>query len=360
MRYHFHLCSFVIRALAILIFTSTYCHGADSNKNAKILDMHCHVAGIGAGNSGCYISTELRSNFRYKIYLRAFGVSEEELKQKGDAIIFKHLSQGVAASKYVDGAVILALDGVYDKNGALDYEKTEVYIPNSFVKAGVKPFDNLYHGASINPYRPDALEILDKVAAEGAVLIKWLPSIQHIDPADKKIIPFYKRLRELKLPLLSHAGHEKSFTTAKNHFADPKRLELPLQLGVTVIAAHAATTGTSEGEDNMVRLLSLFSRYENLYTDISSLTQLNKLGYLAKLLKHEGIHKRLLYGTDMPLINTLLVSPWFFPRKLNLSEMFSLSQIDNPWDQDVLIKRKLGVPDEVFYKPYELLIEGKK
>lgn len=33
----------------------------------------------------------------------------------------------------------------------------------------------LRFGASINPYRRDALELLDKAVEAGAVLMKWLP-----------------------------------------------------------------------------------------------------------------------------------------------------------------------------------------
>ncbi len=54
-------------------------------------------------------------------------------------------------------------------------------------------------------------------------------------------------------------------------------LELPLSLGVTVIAAHIASTGKNNGKGKFERLLPLFQRFEYLYTDISSLTQINKL-----------------------------------------------------------------------------------
>ena len=48
---------------------------------AGIVDMHCHIAGIGAGGSGCFVSPRLRHNWRFKIYLHSFGVSQKELLQ---------------------------------------------------------------------------------------------------------------------------------------------------------------------------------------------------------------------------------------------------------------------------------------
>ncbi len=319
-----------------------------------VIDIHCHTAGIGVGSSGCYVSEKLKTNWRYGIYLKAFDVTQHEVEKHGDGLVLKRLSEKIAASHSVDGAVVLALDGVIDREGALSYAQTEVYIPNDFISTQTALYDNLYFGASVNPYRPGALDLLEEVAARGAVLIKWLPPIQMIDPADTSLVPYYQKLAELDIPLLSHAGHERSFTRARPEYGDPRRLTLPLEHGVTVVAAHAATTGKTEGEDNMERLLPMLKKYPNLYTDISSLTQLNKLGYLSRLLRHEEIHDRLLYGTDMPLIATGLVSPWYFPFDLGIKHMSQICRIENPWDRDVLLKKSLGVPDHVFTRAFDL------
>jgi len=320
-----------------------------------IIDMHVHVAGIGAGGSGCYVSPDLRKNWRYRTYLKAFGVSQEELSVRGDAVVFEKISAKIDASDHVAGAVILALDGVVASDGELDLSQTEIYIPNDFVLRETSGYANLYYGASVNPYRHDAIERLEKAAADGAVLIKWLPAIQQIDPADEALIPFYRKLVELDLPLLTHAGHELSFTRADAQLGDPDRLRLPLSLGVRVIAAHAASTGKTDGEDNMIRLIRMFPEYPNLYADISSLTQLNKLRYLPRLLAHKEVQERLIYGTDFPLINTALVSPWFYPARVPFAQALKISRNSNPWDRDVLLKRDLRVPVAVFARSAQLL-----
>ncbi len=315
-----------------------------------IIDLHCHVAGIGAGGSGCFVSERLRRNWRYGIYLRAFGLAQADLEREGDALAVRRVAEGVAASKAVAGAVILALDGVVNERGKLDRAATEVYLPTDYLAAEVSRYASLYLGASVNPYRRDALERLDRAEEQGAVLLKWLPSIQHIDPADARIVPFYRRLAELDLPLLVHTGDERSFSRARHDVADPARLRLPLEQGVRVIAAHVATTGKSEGQDNMERLLAMMPRYPNLFADVSSLTQLNKLVFLPRLLRRPEVFDRLLFGTDFPLINTALVSPWYFPGRLSWAQMRSISQIANPWDRNVALKRALGVPEEVFLR----------
>lgn len=324
------------------------------NEN-RIIDMHCHTAGLGYGNSGCFISKALRNSWKFKVYLRAFGVSEDELRRFGDIVILKRLSLLLADSKYVSDAVVLAMDGVVGSNGELDPQQTEIYIPNEFIAENVGRFGNIKFGASINPYRKDSLERLDKAKEDGAVLIKWLPPIQNIDPSDKRIIPFYNRLQELGLPLLSHTGDENSFTKTHNKLADPGKLRLPLDMGVTVIAAHAAAAGESRGEHNLDRLLSMFSVYKNLYADISALTQINRPGQMAALLSHTEAHGRLLYGSDMPLLNTGLVSPLYFSNRISIKKVVSIAIIRNPWDQDVMLKQELGIPDTAFSLPAEIL-----
>ena len=315
----------------------------------KFIDMHCHTAGIGAGGSGCFVSAAMERSFRFKHYLRAFGTSRAELERHGDAIIIDRISTQVAASQDVGQVVVLALDGRVNADGELDRAHTEVYVPNEFVAAEVAKHPNLLFGASINPYRRDALQRLDWAKAHGAVLVKWLPSVQGIDPADPALIPFYRKLAALQLPLLTHTGSEHSFTRADDVLCDPARLRLPLEQGVVVIAAHAATTGTYEHEASLQRLARLMRSYPSLYADISSLTQINKHGDLERVLCRPEFSGRLLYGTDFPLTAMrVLVSPNYYPIRLTWSERRRISAIENSWDRDVALKQALGVPTDVW------------
>ncbi len=323
--------------------------------NVPVVDLHCHVAGLGHGGSGCFISPALRDNWRFGFYLRAFGLSRAELEREGDALLPARLSARLARSRHVQQAVILALDGVVDAAGNLDTNRTEFFVPNEFVAAACRRHTNLLFGASINPHRTDALARLDRAASHGAVLVKWLPAIQEIDPADPRLEPFYRRLAALGLPLLTHTGAENSFTRSADDFADPARLELPLRLGVTVIAAHAAGGGRTADERNLDRLARLMTRHTNLFADISALTQFNRLGRLGEVLRRPEFHGRLVYGSDFPLINLPMVSPWYFPLNLRLAEMARLSRLPHPWDRDVELKQALGVPADVFARPHRLL-----
>ena len=327
----------------------------DPGTGKTIVDMHVHVAGLGYGDSGCFINETMRENIRFPFYLWAMDITEKELQQHGDRILFERLSRRIADSKTVDKAVILAMDGYVTEAGVLDRDNTQIYVPNAYVARETARFDNLIYGASINPNRGDAIERLRSARAEGAVLVKWIPSIMNIDAADPRHIPFYRAMAELDIPLLIHVGMEKSFANARDELADPLRLHLPLEQGVTVIAAHIATTGESEGQDNFERILPLFAQYQNLYTDISSLTQINKLGYLARALEVEGLKERMLYGTDWPLQFFPLISSWYHLNHIGIDDAWRVSRIANKWDQDVALKVAFGVPEDVFQRAATLL-----
>ena len=352
----------MIRYLSLILLLVVGCASADSKQDLlpftskEIVDFHVHVAGLGYGNSGCFINEAMRDNFRFRFYLKAMKTSLEELEKEGDQIVFKHISDAIDESKVVDKAVILALDGVVNEQGELDKAQTQIYVPNEYVYQQTQRYPHLLYAASINPYRKDAIARLETAKLQGAVLIKWLPSIMYIDPADPKLVPFYQKMVELNIPLLTHTGMEKSFANAKDELADPHRLALPLSLGVKVIAAHVATTGESEGEDNFARILPMFKQYPNLYGDISSLTQINKLGYVEKILAHPELKGRLIYGTDWPLQFFPLVSPWFHLDQLSMSQAWRISGMNNQWDRDVALKSAMGLDESVFHSGRSLFL----
>ncbi len=350
----------LLAILIALFLGRSWLHGSPTALPAlprdRVIDLHCHAAGIGAGASGCFVSEAMLQSYKFKWYLRAFGTSRAELERRGDGIVIDRLAERVAASREVGRAVVLALDGCVDEHGELDRGRTEIYVPNEFVATEVAKHSNLLFGASVNPYRRDALQRLEWAKAHGAVLVKWLPSVQQIDPADPALVPFYRKLVELRLPLLTHTGSEHSFTTSDDRLCDPARLRLALENGVTVIAAHAGTAGRFEGEPSLNRLARLMTQFPNLYADISSLTQINKHGHLATVFTRPEFRGRLLYGTDYPLVAMpVLVSPWYYLVRLSGARASAISALKNPWDRDVALKQALGVPPDVWTRAADVL-----
>jgi len=322
--------------------------------SAAYLDLHAHIAGIGAGDSGCFVHPDLLNSFKFDIYLHGFGVSREELRRHGDELVAQRMNRAIAESRYVDRAVVLALDGVI-RDDRVDEAATQVYVPNEFVSSIAEKYTHLEYGASVHPERSDWRERLIRARRDGAVLVKWLPAIMDIDPADRRYIPFYQTLVELDLPLVVHVGKERAFGDVNDDLGDPRKLALPLDQGVTVIAAHFATTGHYNGRASHEILLSMLDDHPTLYADISSLSQINKIGYLVEIMKMPLARERMVYGSDWPLQFFPLVSAFYHWPDINLSDAKSIDAIDNKWDRDVLLKQALGVPAEVFRRSAELL-----
>lgn len=321
--------------------------------------MHCHIACIDEKTHGCYISAKMKKSYKYKIYLKAMGarsVSPEQLTLEDDLDVLKKLNDKITKSHFVGKVVLLALDGVIDKAGLdIDRRYTQVHIPNSYILNATKMYKTFIYGASINPNRIDALDRLEQAKKDGAVLVKWIPSVMHINPNDPKFIPFYEKMRSLKLMLLSHTSTEKTFTSAIDSYSDPLKLELPLSLGVTVVAAHSAAKGKSQGGQNFSRFISLAEIYPNLFGDISALTQINRFHSLQMVLSKKVLKGRLIYGTDWPLHFFPLVSPNYFTHVIGIKGVYRVSKYANVWDRDVMLKKELGTPEEVFLNGDKLI-----
>lgn len=346
------LCVFLI---ARVVFFRGAMHLPVASPPTGILDMHCHTAGFGAGGSGAWVSEDLRSSWKFNLYLKIFGTDKKTVSEQGDQIVMDIIARSLRESVHVDAAVILALDEPYTVDGVLNRDAGEACVPNRFVGESVKAHSELHFGASVHPNRKDALAELEWSKANGAVFVKWLPNIQDINPADERYVDYYNKLVELDLPLLTHVGDEDSFSKTNNALGDPNLLKLALDCGVRVIAAHVASSGVSDGQDNVERLLEMMPEYPNLVADLSTLTQFNRKKHFPKVLKDSRLKGRLMYGTDYPLTNTPLVSPLQYFLRLNLTQLWQLTMTRNSWDRDVRLKAALGVPPEVFHFSREFL-----
>ena len=91
--------------------------------------MHCHTAGIGSGGSGALISNDLRNSWKFDVYLKTFGSSEDEVHDYGDHILVRKIVDSIRDSEYVDGAVLLALDAPRDDSGDIIEDMRELYVP---------------------------------------------------------------------------------------------------------------------------------------------------------------------------------------------------------------------------------------
>ena len=172
----------------------------------SLIDCHVHLAALPEGRNGCYISPHMLKSPLFRFLLWKHGLSPDHPSQANRKYVDDLLTE-LRASQHVRQAVILGLDGVYDRAGQLVKEQTHFLISNDYVldTARAHPNDFL-PGVSINPQRRDAVDEVHRCADAGAALVKVLPNAQQFNPAEVRYKPFYRALAERRLPFLSHVG----------------------------------------------------------------------------------------------------------------------------------------------------------
>jgi predicted TIM-barrel fold metal-dependent hydrolase len=183
-----------------------------------------------------------------------------------------------------------------------------------------------------------------------------------IDPSDPLCDPFYQKMKELDLILLSHGGEEKAVEAEEDQkLGNPLLLRRALDHGVKVIVAHCAGLGANEDLDSkdrkQVHNFDLFmrlmdeKRYEGLaFGEVSAMTQFNRVGKpLTTILQREDLHERIVNGSDYPLpaVNVLIrTKPLVNHGYITSAEAASLKEIYryNPLLFDFVLKRTIKIP----------------
>lgn len=337
----------------------------DDIDSSKLVDHHVHIAGLGVGGTNAFVNPKMLTwrhpfhRLKLKVYMSSAGVADEG---KADPQAVARLTRLVSSIKDHGKHRLLGFDKHYRRDGSVNLEKTEFYVPNEYVFELAEQHPELFvANISVHPYRPDAIAELEKWARRGARIVKWLPNAMGIDPSDPKCDPFYEKMKELDLILLSHGGEEKAVEAEEDQkLGNPLLLRRALDHGVKVIVAHCAGLGTNEDLDSKDRRVvdnfDLFlrlmdeKRYEGLvFGELSAMTQFNRSGKLQTMLAREDLHERIVNGSDYPLpaVNLLIrTRPLVKQGYINADEADSLKEIYdyNPLLFDFVLKRTLRLP----------------
>jgi predicted TIM-barrel fold metal-dependent hydrolase len=244
--------------------------------------------------------------------------------------------------------VALAFDAVYDREGNYDAANTHLYVTNDYVAQLAAKHSKVLFGASVHPYRKDAVAELERCVQRGAVLLKWLPIVQNFDPADDRCLPFYEALAHHRLPLLCHTGGEQSLPSLNKSYADPRLLIPALRQGVTVIAAHCGTRSRPGETDFTPVFLRMAHDYENLYGDTAALNLPTRSYAYRSILKDDVVRQRLLHGSDWPIVCVP-------PLQVGWRNAVRLWRVRNWMRRDVLTKRQLGFDDAYWHRAAQIL-----
>ncbi len=356
---------------------------------SKLRDYHVHIVGLNPEKTGTFVNEDwqcplhLKSYITFQVYKSASGIKDEEYADSQYLDRLKSLIQNVPKKgKYG----ILAFDYFHNEHGQPDLSLTTFRVPNEYLLdiANSDP-DIFFPVISIHPYREDATRDLEHYAKKGVKFVKWLPNSMGINPSSEKmkekLQAFYRIMKKHDMVLISHTGDEKATEAEETqHFGNPLLLKTPVDMGVKVIMSHFASLGECKAVE--ISLCSPGTPYidlaiemmkenheNNLFADISALTQYNRRHNLDKILSETSIHPRLVNGSDYPLpaVNIVIRTKSLvksghitaYEREL-LNEIYDF----NPLLFDFVLKRTLKhsktgqkFPDSIFMENKDLLTE---
>jgi len=317
----------------------------------KPIDMHVHVVGNGTGGTGCWLRVTGWHRPLAALMLRHVGLPAGAMTGDLDRLFIERLLDQVRTSSLA-AAVILAQDDVHDDQGRVLEGRGSFYVPNDYVLSLARKHPEFLPAVSIHPARPDALEELDRCLVAGAVMMKCLPNCQNINCNDRRFIKFWERMAEAKLPLLAHTGGEHTLPVVRPEFADPRTLTLPLECGVTVIAAHSGTKSGLFDPDYVEVFAEMTRRFPNLYGDTSAFNVPMRGRHLPDFLR-EPLVARMVHGSDYPVpVNGHFAWASGF---VSWSDFRRCQKIENVLERDYQLKLAMGFPAEHFSRINGLL-----
>jgi len=269
----------------------------------------------------------------------------------------------------VDCVVLLAFDEYHCDDGTAigPIERgrprgSSLYVSNSLAAAWCAAHpQKLLFGASVHPYRSGALKALEEVHKAGAVLVKWLPVAQNMDPADERTEAFVRRSGELAMPLLIHYGGEVTLRRQHAEQEDPApMLALLARLYKKgcmppTIVAHAATPAYPWQNGAYVRSLMDAMRGPlrdaPLYADISALYYRPR--WLKKFVREPDLadlRRRLVFGSDFPVVPTT-----FWVRRAVRHGRREIDAASSWVEKSLRIMQAMGFDESVFHRAGSVL-----
>lgn len=319
----------------------------------RTLDCHVHLVGDGSENSGCWVSTPtLWKKAMAQAMLYAGKIPRQALHGRQMDRLYRETLLRHLDGSGLDGLVLLAQDMPHNDHGD-PISGGSFYVPNDYLfRVCAERPGKLIPACSIHPARKDALAELDRCIEKGAKVLKLLPNCLNVHCSDEKLRPFWQKMAQAKMVFLCHTGGETSVPVLSPKDASPETLRLPLECGVTCIAAHAAGRSLFFDPDYTGLLLNMFKQYPHLYCDNSALCSPVRCRTVKHLLNPEVL-PRVIHGSDWP-IPVSGVGPWAFGL-LSTAQWAAGNREKNPIKRDVIWKKAMGFPEETFTRLAGLL-----
>ena len=316
----------------------------------KKVDCHVHLVGNGLKGSGCWIRMSGWHRWLGGFMARMIGMPVSFGHEDFDAAYVERLAGFVKASS-VDQILLLAQEEVYNEDGTRRAFGS-FHVPNDYLFEVCSKHPEFLPAVSIHPARRDALEELDRCLKKGARALKLLPNCLDVDCSRPAYDAFWEKMADAGLPMLAHTGGEMTVPVANRRYQDPRYLKRPLEIGVKIIAAHAASNSSLWDEDYFYDLVKMMRLFPNLYADTSALNTPVRSAAFAKVLRC-GLRERFIHGSDFPVP----VGTWYARMRglIDGPACAKAGRIPNLIERDYFLKQAMGFDEGHFTRVWEIL-----
>lgn len=224
---------------------------------------------------------------------------------------------------YASGGLIPQTNGTIDslkalmKKDGIDKSVTLAIATNEKQQTAVNDFiascecDEIIPFGSVFPFAENALEELERIKALGLKGIKLHPEYQQFFVDDEKLKPLYKKISELGLIVLFHAGEDIGYPAP--YHATPERLRNAAKwIDSPMVCAHWGSQGLGE---EVIKYLCDIPVYFDTAFGYGTMPKDRAL----RILDKKGVDK-MLFGSDCP---------WHAPSwEISMIETLGLSEND--------------------------------
>ncbi len=313
-------------------------------------DCHVHLVGNGLKGGGCWLKMSGWHRMMGGLMAKMVAMPISFLHEDFDEVYVARIVEMLQTSS-LDYALLLAQDEVYHEDGS-KRRFGSFHVPNEYLFSICERHPEFLPAVSVHPARRDALEELDRCLKRGARALKLLPNCLNVNCSLPQYDVFWEMMAAAGLPMLAHTGGEMTVPVANALYQDPEYLRRPLEIGVKVIAAHAASRSAIFDRDYFDHLVKMMEEFPQLYADTSALNTPFRSAVFDKIVKC-GFQDRFIHGSDYPVP----VGAWYTRMRglIDGKSRAEAAKIENLLERDFFLKQAIGFDGSHFTRLGEIL-----
>ena len=326
----------------------------------KTLDIHTHLL------NPSVTFERLFDRLAVRFFARRLGIEPARLRANPYEAYVQAMAGALRASSRVERACLFPVDARFDSRGRqVHRDPTVCAFTEDVLAVAARHPDLFIPFLSVNPQRPGALELLEQYAERGCRGAKFLQNYWLLDLNQDRFIPYYEKLQELGLPLVIHLGAEFAIDSSSRYEGNDM-LRLPMECGVTVIAAHMSLGRLEHRllpwrnlsrdprffDRDYFQLLEMLEEHPSLYADTASMLVPLRARALPHLARQSQVHHKILFGSDYPVPFTVGFNTHDLPRE----KVRRIAAIDNPFDRYLALMLEYFPEGNPIYRNWKKLL----